>query len=279
LDVPRPNSSWVHVSSHYFYPDVIVIIDNSTLFELWSLHSQQNDRKASWSNFPQRLFLPQIPVFSDPDPDRNIVTEYWLRRVRSDTGFHPYTLKTAFPSLTVLYQEDWNDYREMGVPFVIEHLAIVDHEVSSTDSAKLAAEELPQNWWEPIRKNMAVFFNNYDPISPIKKRWGWAQKKTITYIHRQDASRADAIQGRLSDDSHEELVHALERFATSYGVQLNIVSALDGDAVEGTTKWTERMKAIVMSDVSPSRVPTCWLQPTLTSRMYRLYLECMVLTF
>lgn len=32
-------------------------------------------------------------------------------------------------------------------------------------------------------------------------------------------------------------------------MQLNVVSALDGNAVEGTTKWAERMKAIVMSDV------------------------------
>ncbi|KAF5367044.1 hypothetical protein D9758_004059 [Tetrapyrgos nigripes] len=246
---------------------------NSTLFELWSLHSQQKERDASWPSYPQRLFLPQTPVFSDPDPDRNLITEYWLPRPRSDTGFHPYTLKTAFPSLTVLYKDDWNDYNEMEVPFVIEHLAVIDREVSS--SLNLSPEILPEHWWEPIRRTMALFFDSYEPLAPVKKRWAWSQKKTITYIHRQDAPHADPTQGRLSDDSHEVLVHALGKFAKGYSVRLNIVSSLDGDAVEGS-KWAERMKAVVKSDVvlgvhGPHLLDAAFMKPSPESAVLEFF--------
>ncbi|THV02769.1 hypothetical protein K435DRAFT_652613 [Dendrothele bispora CBS 962.96] len=220
---------------------------NSTLFELWSLHSQQKFREPIWPNYPQRLFLPVTSVFSDPDPDRNLVKEYWLRRVRSDTGFHPYTLKAVFPSLALLYKDDWDDYRNMEVPFVIERLVVVDNEVSSQTSDKFPLENLTPSWWEPIQRNMAKFLDSDEP-TPKNKRWGWKQRKTVTYIHRQDARMADSKRGRLSDNSHEALVQALEKFASDYGVHVNFVSALDGDA-KGGNNWAERMEAIVKSNV------------------------------
>ncbi|KAF9258985.1 hypothetical protein L218DRAFT_1004293 [Marasmius fiardii PR-910] len=84
---------------------------NETLLGLQKL---QYSVRSIKTQLPTRLIHPNLPTFSDQKPDGHdgVVP----RRCRSDTGYHPYTLKAAFPTLAgTLFKEDWEDYVLIGL--------------------------------------------------------------------------------------------------------------------------------------------------------------------
>ncbi|KAG6864008.1 hypothetical protein C0991_001146, partial [Blastosporella zonata] len=179
---------------------------------------------------PTRLFFPQVRVFTDPNPLPHFHT---IRRRRVDTGFHPFLLKAAFPQLTVMYQEDWEDYHKLPVPFVIKRIVVADREAAEAAGKHILspAFDLPgtRQWWEPIRHTLLSFLS--EPPS---------KKKVVTYIHRQ----SEKTGVRLLDEDHEALVRALQKLGRDYGYETHIVSSLFDE-----TNWAERMSAVVKSTV------------------------------
>ncbi|KDR80331.1 hypothetical protein GALMADRAFT_61700 [Galerina marginata CBS 339.88] len=212
---------------------------NSTLFALWRAYSSL-DRTIDETGLtklppPQRLIFPHNRFFVDQNPPFD---EYWIRRARVDTGFHPYLSKAALPQLTVQYLEDWEDYQKMEVPFVYERLVIADRTVAS----KAAPEDLPvystafdldasEHWWEPVRRNLAQYVGEYE----VKPK----AKKVVTYLHTQSQRGP-----KLSSDDHENLVKALEKMTNYQGYELHVVSTQTSE-----TDWVDRMTAIVKSSV------------------------------
>ncbi|KAF8644907.1 hypothetical protein AX16_008190 [Volvariella volvacea WC 439] len=221
---------------------------NSTLFALWRMYTSLDPSIDSLGRTilppPHRLILPHTRTFSDPDPPPE---KHWIERARSDTGFHPYLLKAAFPHLTVMYQEDWEDYHLMQVPYVFERLVVADR-AAAEDELQLGQPsysppfelEGSDYWWEPIRKTLSPYFDVNEPEGSGWGGWGRGKGNVVTYLHSQtlDASM------RLDSEDHRRLIEALEKLGKSYGYEIHIISADDLQ-----TDWSDRLKTIVRSTV------------------------------
>lgn len=213
---------------------------NSTLFALWRLYSTL-DTSIDYNGLthlppPQRMLFPHNRFFTDANPD---FSKHWLRRVRVDTGFHPYLAKAAFPHLTMLYYEDWEDYHKMVVPFFFERLVVADRQAAglSVNSEQPTFSppfdlEASKNWWEPVRRTLALNFDAYDEKAK--------DKKVITYLHRQSESTGP----KLVSEDHDALVRALQKLGRSRGYVVHVVSTSTTE-----TDWSVKMGAVVRSSV------------------------------
>ena len=234
---PRECASIPHLrSSHHSSPQ-----DNSTLFALWRAYSSLDPSIDAFGRTtlpaPVRLVFPNNRFFTDANPK---FEDHWIRRRRVDTGFHPYLAKAAFPRLTSLYYEDWEDYHKMEVPFVLERIVVADRTAAQESldpnqpvfAPSMTLEGSPY-WWEPIRRALAGYYdlNEGDASS----------KPVVTYLHRQ----GEADGPRLPDNDHELLVRSLKNMARANGYELNVVSTLTSE-----TAWDAKMSSVVRSSVS-----------------------------
>ncbi|KXN89323.1 hypothetical protein AN958_05821 [Leucoagaricus sp. SymC.cos] len=215
---------------------------NSTLLALWRTYSSLDPSIDSLGRTrlapPHRLILPHHRFFTDEDPPLDQDT---VRRRRVDTGFHPYLAKAAFPHLTVMYFQDFEDYAQMKVPFMFERLVVADREAASrvaddVDPEFLTAfevrnsSEVSVNWWEPIRRNMLRFLDLDDG----------EKSRVVTYIVTQ------GVEGRakLKEEVHEKLVSTLKKMERNVGCEVHIIYEDNK-----RTPWTERIGAIARSSV------------------------------
>jgi len=145
-----------------------------------------------------------------------------------------------------MYKEDWEDYAQMEMPFVIERVVVSDLGAAGRSTNDVPPFAVPHNelsaskdWWEPIRQNLAHFLNGDQPIqSPNSGN----EKTIVTYISRQDAQGGPKL--RRSD--HNALVDALETLHRRNDFEVYIVSS------EG--QWVERLSAVARSTVSVNRL-------------------------
>ncbi|KAL4079402.1 hypothetical protein J3A83DRAFT_4085723 [Scleroderma citrinum] len=213
---------------------------NYTLFSLWRTYSSLNVSLHPSDPLvlppPRRMFYPNIPTLigDKPDHDAPIVP-----RQRSPAGFHPYLPKAAFPTLGLMFREDWEDFASMQAPFLMRRVVISDAGAAARSRNDIPPFALPLDqlttspqWWEPIRRNVAAFLG---VDHEAKKNWVGSQKAVITYLSRQDQTDGP----KLKDSDHEALVDALQKLGNNYIV--NVVSA--------NTPWKDRMTAIFQSMV------------------------------
>ncbi|KAF5390884.1 hypothetical protein D9757_004506 [Collybiopsis confluens] len=207
---------------------------NTTLLSLWSIYSSLKIESGEDSlPPPARLILPRTSVFEDSDKINDEKKPNLARRLRSSTGFHPFLAKVVFPHMGIMYKEDWADFQEMEVPYVIQRLVIADYQVSGPNGLSellLKAASSSRNWWEPIRQRLASF---------LQERGDELDRKAVTYVYRH---------GALSGQAHESLVQALAQMGNDRGVDLFLVEAADGDR-KNNMQWGERMAAVVRSNV------------------------------
>ncbi|KAF9456415.1 hypothetical protein BDZ94DRAFT_1229680 [Collybia nuda] len=212
---------------------------NSTLLSLWRTYSSLDPNIDGSGRTslppPHRLFFPQVRVFTDPDPLPHF---YWIPRRRVDTGFHPYLLKAAFPSLTVMYLEDWEDYHKLELPFLIERIVVADREAAETSMDKnepaLSSAfrlDASQHWWEPVRQTLVSYFGEGDNKSA---------KKVVTYLHRQ----GEETGVKLHDEDHQALLQALTKIGKKHGYEVHVVSSRTDETV-----WSEKLSAVAKSTV------------------------------
>ncbi|KIK56611.1 hypothetical protein GYMLUDRAFT_61873 [Collybiopsis luxurians FD-317 M1] len=230
---------------------------NTTLLSLWSMHSSLEPSTAS----PARLILPQTSAFEDSDLDENYDKKKNLAlRLRSATGSHPFLTKIAFPHMGITYKEDWEDYMGMEVPYVIQRLVIADYRVAGTDGLSTVlqrAAHASRNWWEPIRHNVAEFFQEFDDQ---------LERNSITYVHRP---------GAMNVKDHDSLVRALNRLGEDRDIDIHLVEALDGDR-ENNVDWGGRMAAVVKSNVilsvqGPDILDGVFLKPSPVTTMVEFF--------
>ncbi|KAI6148542.1 hypothetical protein BKA82DRAFT_992367 [Pisolithus tinctorius] len=213
---------------------------NYTLFSLWRTYSSLNTSLDAADPLvlspPRRIFYPNIPTLIGPRPEMIAPV---LPRQRSPSGFHPYLPKAAFPTLGLMFREDWQDFASMQAPFLLRRVVVSDAGAArryKNDVPPFAVPlvQLPasKHWWEPIRRNVAAFLG---VDHEMKKSWIGSQKVVITYLSRQD----DPVGLKLRESDHEALVDMLYKLGKNYVV--NVVHA--------STPWTERMTAILQSTV------------------------------
>ncbi|TRM62211.1 hypothetical protein BD626DRAFT_498483 [Schizophyllum amplum] len=209
-------------------------VHNSTLFALWRTYATLDPNIGAEGRSvltrPTRLLFPQIRVYSDSNPP---FQEYWIRRRRADTGFHPFLLKAAFPHLSTLYLEAWEDYHKMEVPYFMERVVVADRR-AALDAGRSTfgpALDLPVSkyWWEPVRRMLAQYLGTYEEKS---------NKRIITYIQRQHATTGS----RLRPEDHTALLDALSKLGRD--VEVHVDSEDDEE-----TNWTRRMSSVTRSEI------------------------------
>src|ERR1700722_148538 len=91
---------------HNSAPDNL-LTDPATIL---SLHRLQTTLGSGSYKLPKRLLLPHIPTFVEIPPH---LPQRETPRIRTPLPLplhHPFLLKSAFPVISVEYQEDWDDY-------------------------------------------------------------------------------------------------------------------------------------------------------------------------
>ncbi|KAH7918675.1 hypothetical protein BV22DRAFT_1100231 [Leucogyrophana mollusca] len=217
---------------------------NHTLFSLWRTYSSLDPSITSDGQTslppPRRIFFPNIPTFTGIRPDLN---KPIVLRHRSPSGFHPFLPKAAFPTLGLMYKEDWEDFALMAVPFVLKRVVVADRGAATRSRSDVPPISFPctgsemgasQYWWEPVRRSLAAFLG---VDQALEKTWRGKERPTITYISAQDADLGPALR----NVDHDALVSALEKMGRDYSYTVNIVSS------QGS--WTERMTAIAKSTI------------------------------
>ncbi|KAJ7164684.1 hypothetical protein C8R43DRAFT_878630 [Mycena crocata] len=192
---------------------------------------------------------------------------------RDVPGFNAYFLQSAYPTIHVEVQEDWNDRISLSAkgsrvwhfPILMLSDRSAAHRglICGSQTQRIASEAWKHmqpklqllgirgpEWWEPIRTAMLLFagaptlssdYNGAqaalfrDPLPDANA----PKKVVISYISRQGTTRR-----RLTDDSHTGLVTALQNLVKSKGEawELNIVQA------ETLTK-EEQLKIAARTDV------------------------------
>ncbi|KIY43484.1 hypothetical protein FISHEDRAFT_53182 [Fistulina hepatica ATCC 64428] len=253
---------------------------NTTLISLWRTYASLAPTDGSVFSLspPTRLILPRIRAFTDADL---VQEQYLTKRARSDTGFHPYTLKSAFPNLSgVLYKEDCDDFHNMETAWLLERVVLED---SAAEQSAYGAFHLdaPVDWWEPARRNLAAFFDVDEPMSAAasqktgklfardQDQLQKQNKKVLTYISTQNAL-PDRRLARLQDADHIALVNALRKLQSD-GWEVHIV-----EAEGGSDAWHDRMESIARSNIvmgvyGTHMMDALFLQPGARSHIFEFF--------
>lgn len=175
---------------------------------------------------------------------------------RDNPRFNPTLMYALFPRTALLYPEDFKDLAEQTVSgkpkaFVLDRAILADRSAAfrgewTAPTARTVASAMHVGttsrwWWEPIRRAALRYagvpesiiernlegLGAVDPAQPSDPRVDAIEplapqgtyKPVVTYISRQNSRR------RLTPESHDELVAALEDRAAKLGWELVIVEA------------------------------------------------------
>jgi hypothetical protein len=223
----------------------ILMLDNHTLLSLWrtytSLDQSIDSRGRTSLPPPRRLIFPSIPYFSEPRHDPDNITN---PRSRSKTGIDDLAAKAAFPTLAIMHREDWNDFAQMQIPFVLERVVVADRSAAARVSGSQPVFSPPfqdmvasKHWWQPVRRLMLGFLQLPDESKSKSAAATEVTKPVVTYFSTQGKGSGP----RLKDEDHNLLVKTLKTFQRTSGYEVNIVSA--------NAPWMDRMKILVRSTV------------------------------
>jgi hypothetical protein len=197
--------------------------------------------------------IPHTGETSLPPPRRLIFPHCDPILWRDKAGLNIFFLRTAFPGLSIEYEQDWAERSSIGEggPSSIEEglaldqyprtaRALVMDRVVLGDRA--AWERSPHNvknpehkyplvvsrhWWAPVRRAVVeyaagtrevVWPGEVELDAIAKGRTPKRERPVITYVNRQSTRR------RLLDQDHEALVAALEELGRKYDYEVVVAS-------------------------------------------------------
>jgi hypothetical protein len=143
--------------------------------------------------------------------------------------------RILFPSSSVGFKEDWDDYALVNRPIVLEAVVLLDRAAASrnpilssdTEKARAYLEVgsplasfrlLNGEWWAAWRRLMTVSIGGGVDITSWHGESASFVKPVITYITRQEQ-----LVSWLDDGDHQRLVQQLETLRTLNGYEVNIV--------------------------------------------------------
>jgi hypothetical protein len=165
-------------------------------------------------------FIPPSGKTALPTPRRMLFTHIDADHWRDYASMNQWVLRTAFPSISMEFSDDWKDRATMGVPFVFDRVLFADRAAAMygenflrTQRTASEAFTLPgsPNWWSTIRNN--VIENTGLNASTS------AGTPVITYISRQAWGRR-----MLKPADHDKLVKELYKLREQYGYEVNVVN-------------------------------------------------------
>lgn len=182
--------------------------------------------------------------------------------------------KAAFPTLEVVYAEDFKDFADMQLPYVFERLVIADRGAAerhrddwtsrwTPGSARTGVDDelrrrqegedglpawaapfvgldAPEGWWAPVRASLLRYLGE----EPQARK-----KPVVTLVSMQEEPYEAGAHIRTED--HPVLVEGLRKLEREGVIgEVNIVKG------NGTKEnWDERMKIISRTDVSVDLAP------------------------
>ena len=161
-----------------------------------------------------------------PAPRRLIFPHIDAANWRDYAAMNQWVLRSAFPSISTEFMNDWNERAEMGHVYVFDRVVLADRAAAMhgenflrTQRTAANAFALPGsvNWWSTIRNNV-VGFAGLDESSGSTEVQGVPSRPVITYISRQGWGRR-----MLIPEHHERLVAELYKLRDTYGYEVNIV--------------------------------------------------------
>jgi hypothetical protein len=184
---------------------------------------------------------------------------------RDKPRFNPAILWSAFPSISVLYQDDWADIKRatssgLEKAYIFPRAILADRSAafrgpytavnSRTVASAVRVGDPGPYWWEPVRRQVLRFagveeeilnisLEGYGAIDPATFETDPEALKELTPPVREPFSTMKEMRKkplvtyisrqssrrRLTPDSHADLVQALEEHSEKAGWELMVVEA------------------------------------------------------
>jgi hypothetical protein len=185
----------------------------------------------------------------------HVDADHW----RDYSRMNQWILRSAFPSLTTEYSDDWQDRAAMGRPIMFDRVIFSDrssamHGVNFRSTGRTVSEPfaLPgsAHWWSPVRANVIRMCGLDADVGG-----DMTQSPVITYVSRQEWGRR-----MLKQEDHEHLVEELYKLRDQYGYEVNVVSM---DKLSRAEQITLAARTTVCVGFS------CWFGSSLTTTFRR----------
>ncbi|KAL4064269.1 hypothetical protein V8B97DRAFT_1875995 [Scleroderma yunnanense] len=227
------------------------------LFGFWRTYSSLDlsipDSGISALSAPHRIWF----VHLDAD--------HW----RDPARLNQWVLRSAFPSLTADYSDDWIERAELGRPFLLDRVLLSDRAASMQgkhfdEAGRPLAEAclLPGSfhWWSPIARNAMQFAGLIDEPSISA-----TSPPVITYISRQ-------VRGgrMLVPEHHDHLVEELYALRDRYGYEVNVVT-MERLSREEQIKLAART-TIMMGVHGNGMTSLVWMKPSPHTTVMEFYI-------
>ncbi|KAI0292532.1 hypothetical protein BC826DRAFT_1018526 [Russula brevipes] len=213
-------------------------------------------------------FIPTSGKTDLPPPRRLFFTHLDADHWRDYASMNQWVLRTAFPSISMEFSDDWRDRAEMGVPFVFDRVLFADRSAAMyganflrTQRTASEAFTLPgsPNWWSTFRNNI-IESSGLNATTGA----GTRGKPVITYISRQDWGRRMLIQ-----EDHEKLVEELYKLHEQYGYEVNVVSM---DKLTRVEQLRLAGRTTIMMGVHGNGLTSLlWMKPTPRSTVMEFF--------
>ncbi|CCM05354.1 uncharacterized protein FIBRA_07568 [Fibroporia radiculosa] len=272
------------------------IIDTNEARRLFGLSAERLDG-VSWLAYDPKQFIthyyhwsaelffgfwrayssldPSIPPTGEttlPAPRRMIFPSLDANNWRDYAAMNQWVLRSAFPSISMEFMNDWKERIIMGRTFVLDRVVLADRAAAMygdnflrTQRTAANAFALPGsvNWWSTIRNNV-VGFAGLAEMGGAMSVQGVARTPVITYISRQGWGRR-----MLIEEDHERLVRELYGLRDQYGYEVNIVSM---DKLSRIEQFQLAGRTTIMMGVHGNGLTALlWMRPTPRSTVMEFF--------
>ncbi|PCH45121.1 hypothetical protein WOLCODRAFT_106109 [Wolfiporia cocos MD-104 SS10] len=215
---------------------------------------------------------PGIPPSGEtmlPSPRRMVFPHLDANNWRDYAAMNQWVLRSAFPSISMEFMNDWKERADMGRVFVLDRVVFADraaamHGENFLRTQRTAANPfaLPGsvNWWSTVRNNVVGFAGLVEGGGAQ----GAASKPVITYISRQDWGRR-----MLIPEHHDRLVQELYNLRDTYGYEVNVVSM---DRLSRIEQFQLAGRTTIMMGVHGNGLTSLlWMRPTPRSTVMEFF--------
>ncbi|KAI0938832.1 hypothetical protein AcW1_001531 [Taiwanofungus camphoratus] len=216
--------------------------------------------------------IPPSGETSLPAPRRLIFPHLDAANWRDYAAMNQWVLRSAFPSISMEFMNDWKERADMGRVFVFDRVVFADRAAAMhgenflrTQRTAANAFALPGsvNWWSTIRNNVVGFSGLTDSDGAAAVQ-GVSSTPVITYISRQDWGRRMLIQ-----EHHERLVRELYNLRDTYGYEVNVVSM---DRLSRIEQFQLAGRTTIMMGVHGNGLTALlWMRPTPRSTVMEFF--------
>ncbi|KAI0746550.1 hypothetical protein C8Q80DRAFT_1175836 [Daedaleopsis nitida] len=219
---------------------------------------------------------PAIPPSGEtslPAPRRMIFPHIDAANWRDYAAMNQWVLRSAFPSISMEFMNDWKERAALSRLFVLERVVLADRAAAMngdmflrTQRTAANAFSLPGsvNWWTTVRNNVVGFSTLDDEHAGAAAVQGVPTRPVITYISRQGWNRRMLVQ-----EDHERLVEELYKLRDMYDYEVNVVEM---DKLSRMEQFHLAGRTTIMMGVHGNGLTALlWMRPTPRSTVIEFF--------